>query len=90
MGYETGLIGRPLNDKSKIKSEFYRPTNTPQHVLSQYVSEAKSPHDKKSHEEEKGYNPLKIPADWEKAKLHAMARRVSKEKPKDDKNPVEP
>jgi hypothetical protein len=29
-----------------------------------------------------GYNPLKIPADWEVAKKHALSRRVAKEKTK--------
>ena len=53
------------------------------------MSDAKSPHGKSSNEEEKGYNPLKIPGDWEKAKIHAMARRVSKEKKKDLNNPVD-
>lgn len=33
-------------------------------------------------EEENEYNPLKIPADWELARRHAMSRRVSFEREK--------
>jgi len=39
--------------------------------------------EKKENEEEEEYNPLKIPADWELARKHALARRVAIEKKND-------
>lgn len=49
------------------------------------MEEAKYREEKKGGEEgeeegEEEYNPLKIPADWEMARKHALSRRVAREK----------
>jgi hypothetical protein len=53
------------------------------------VEEGRALHHGEEEKEEEGeeYNPLKIPADWELAKKHALARRVAKEKPKMENDP---